>query len=405
VAEARRLPEGFLWATATAAHQVEGGNRNNDWWRWEQAPGHVRNGDKSGVACDHYHRFREDFALLREMRNNAHRLSIEWSRVEPREGEFDAGEIRHYREVVDELRQQGMAPMVTLFHFTSPLWFADRGGWEARGSPQLFVRFVRRIAGELGDAVAIWCTINEPNIYATQGWLFGNWPPGRRNDIRGVWRVLTNLRHAHEAAYSALKECTPDVPVGLAHNRYFLVAARRLQPVDQVAAGIGRTLMDRWPARRGRWSPTVAATSDYIGLNHYSGRLLRGVRQVNPPGFPISDFGDAVRSDWMRQALVDLKRFRKPVYVTESGIATTDDKWRQRFLQEYLDQVRGAIVQDGVDVRGYFYWTSMDNFEWAHGYTMKFGLIEVDRKTLERRPKPSAGLYGRMAAANAIVDS
>ena len=404
MAEVRRLPEGFLWATATAAHQVEGGNRNNDWWRWEQTPGHIRNGDKSGVACDHYHRFREDFAVLREMRNNAHRLSIEWSRVEPREGEFDAAEIRHYREVLGELRQQGIAPMVTLFHFTSPLWFAARGGWEARESPDLFVRFARRIAGELGDQVAMWCTINEPNIYATQGWLFGNWPPGRRNDIAGVWRVLANMRRAHEAAYTALKECTPDVPVGLAHNRYFLVGARRLHPLDQVAAGIGRALMDRWPAGRGRWQPTVGVTSDYIGLNHYSGRLLRGARQVNPPGFPVSDFGDAVRPDWMRRALRDLKRFEKPVYVTESGIATTDDSWRQRFLLEYLDQVRGAILEDGVDVRGYFYWTSMDNFEWAHGYTMKFGLIEVDRETLERRPKPSAQLYGRMAAANAIVD-
>jgi beta-glucosidase len=217
--------------------------------------------------------------------------------------------------------------------------------------------------------------------------------------------VLANLRRAHELAYATLKEVTPDVPAGLAHNRFFLLPLRRLNPIDQVAAGAGRMLMDRWPAGRGRSIRTVAASGDFIGLNHYSGRLLRGTRQVNPSGYEISDFGDAVRPDWIREALVDLKRFGRPVYVTESGLATADDAWRQRFLRDYLGEVHKAITEDGVDVRGYFYWTAMDNFEWAHGYRMKFGLIDVDRKTLERRPKPSAGVYARMAAANAIADA
>lgn len=404
MAEVQRFPEDFLWGTATAAHQVEGGNSNNDWWRWEHSPGHIADGDTSEVACDHWHRYKEDFALLRRMRNNAHRLSVEWSRVEPSEGQFDARAIRHYRDVLGELREQGMAPMVTLLHFTSPLWFAGRGGWAASGAPEAWLRFVRRAVEELGDLVALWCTINEPNIYATQGWMFGDWPPGHHNDIPRLLRVLANLHNAHEAAYRLIKELRPETPVGLAHNRYFLLPARVWNPVDWIAAKTGRGFMDHWPGRRGLMERTVAATSDYIGLNHYSGRLMRGMQQVNLSGYPVSDFGDAINPNWMREALVDLKRYGKPVYVTESGIATTDDAWRERFLRDYLSEIWKAIAEDGVDVRGYFHWTSMDNFEWAHGYRMKFGLIAVDRRTLERTPKPSAKLFGRFAAANALVE-
>ena len=410
--DGRSFPPGFLWATATAAHQVEGDNTNSDWWAFEQQPGRIAGGAVSGIADDHYNRYREDFALLRKLGNNAHRLSIEWSRIEPAEGRFDTRQLRHYRDVLGELREQGMAPMVTLHHFSNPLWFAARGGWAAAGADEAFLPFVRRVVEELGDLVAVWCTINEPNIYATQGWIFGAWPPGRRNDVLGVWRVLANLRRAHEAAYRIIKDRWPDAPAGLAHNKFWLVPARPRNPLDLAAVKAGRRIMDHWPVGRGRTQRTVAATSDFIGLNHYSGRLVRFdplrphaqfARQFNPPGYPVSDFGDAIKADWMREALLELMPFGKPVYVTESGIAAEDDSLRQRFLKDVLSEVSAAI-DEGVDVRGFFHWTSMDNFEWAHGYEMKFGLISVDRRTLERTPKPSAALYARIAQANAVVD-
>ena len=410
--DGRSFPPGFLWATATAAHQVEGGNTNNDWWEFEQQPGRIAGDAVSGIADDHYNRYREDFALLRSLRNNAHRLSIEWSRVEPSQGQFDTRQLRHYRDVLGELREQGMAPMVTLHHFSNPLWFAARGGWAVAGAHEAFLPFVRRVVDELGDLVALWCTINEPNIYATQGWIFGSWPPGRRNDVVGVWRVLGNLRSAHEAAYRIIKGRRPDAPVGLAHNKFWLVPARPGNPLDLAAVQAGRRMMDHWPVGQGRMQRTVAATSDFIGLNHYSGRLVRFdplsptsqfARQLNPPGYPVSDFGDAVKPDWMREALLELKPYGKPLYVTESGIAAADDSDRQRFLKDVLGEVRRAI-EEGADVRGFFHWTSLDNFEWAHGYEMKFGLISVDRRTLERTPKPSAGLFARIAQANALVD-
>jgi beta-glucosidase len=412
VTDRRSFPPGFLWATATAAHQVEGHNTNSDWWAFEQEPGRIAGGAKSGIAIDHYNRYREDFALLRKLRNNAHRLSIEWSRIEPTQGEFDSRQVRHYRDVLGELREQGMVPMLTLHHFSSPLWFAARGGWAAPGAHEAFLPFVRKVVEELGDLVGMWCTINEPNIYATQGWIFGAMPPGRHNDVRGLWRVLGNLRLAHEGAYRLIKKRWPDAPAGIAQNKFWLLPARPGNPLDRVAVQTGRRMMDFWPVGGGRMQRTVAGSGDYIGLNHYGGRLVQFdarrpraqfARQFNPPGYPVSDFGDAVKPDWMRDALLDLKEFGKPVYVTESGIAAEDDSMRQQFLKDYLAEVHQAIAE-GVDVRGFFHWTSMDNFEWGHAYRMKFGLIAVDRVTLERTPKPSAALFARMALANAVVE-
>ncbi|HEX6489567.1 MAG TPA: family 1 glycosylhydrolase [Candidatus Dormibacteraeota bacterium] len=410
MAPERSFPDGFLWGAATAAHQVEGGLSNNDWWRFEQEGG-IRDGGSAAVACDHYNRYREDFRDLRRLRHNCHRLSIEWSRVEPSPGEFDDRELRHYRDVLSELREQGMAPMVTLHHFTSPLWFTDRGGWAAGGAADAFLPFVRRVAAELGDLVAMWCTINEPNVYAVQGWLLGEFPPARRADLRGWHRVLGNLRQAHEAAYRELKVTTPHAPVGLAFNQWLLLPAHPRKRRDRAAARTGRLLADTWPGRGGRLEKITEASADYIGLNHYSGQLAAFdptrpgelfIRRFNPPGIPTSDFDWAIVPGWMRQVLDELKPRGLPVYITESGLATTDDELRQRFLLDVLEQVWLAITEDGVDVRGYFHWTSMDNFEWAQGYAMKFGLIEVDRATLARRPKPSAQLFARIAQSNSL---
>lgn len=398
---ARSFPPGFLWGCATAAHQVEGGNHNSDWWQFEQGGG-IHTGDSADPACDHYNRFRDDFRMLQQLHNNAHRLSIEWSRIEPAEGEFDQREIDHYREVLGALRDCGMVPMVTLHHFTSPGWFSSRGGWAAPGSADAWIDFVRRVARELGDLVGFWCTINEPNIYAYQGWLTGEFPPGHRLDLTGMYRVLRHLREAHERAYRELKKITPEVPVGLAQNKWLVFPSRPWNPLDRAVAGISQALLDRWPGRRGRMERVVEAPADYIGLNHYSGSLTGATfRDVPPNWLPKSDFGWAVQPQWMRVCLGELKPLGKPVYVTENGIAAQDDERRVRFLEDVLGQVWQAI-EDGVDVRGYFHWTSMDNFEWARGYSMRFGLIAVDLASQERTLKPSADLFSRIAQENSL---
>jgi beta-glucosidase len=406
---ADRFPDGFLWGTASAAYQVEGDNRNCDWWEFEQMPGHIANGDTSEIACDHYHRYREDFSLLREMSQNAHRLSIEWSRVEPSEGEFDSRQLRHYRDVLGDLLEQGMQPMVTLHHFTSPLWFTRKGGWRAAGSARAFLPFVHRVADELGDLVSMWCTINEPNIYAAQGWLTGEFPPGHHGEIATLYRVVVNMRRAHELAYAAIKRRWPDTPVGLSHHKFLFMPATSKRR-DRWAAQAAQLVMDRWPVGPGSLRRVVEATSDFVGIAHYHGQNCafdprrprdQFVRRFNVPGVPVTDMGWSADPGWMRSVLNELKGIGKPVYITENGLASSDDHRRQQYLVDVLANVLLAI-QDGVDVRGYFHWTNMDNFEWARGYQTHFGLIAVDRKTLERTIKPSGRLYARIAKANAL---
>jgi beta-glucosidase len=403
------FPDGFLWGTASAAHQVEGDNRNCDWWEFEQQPGRIANGDSSAVANDHYHRYREDFALLRELNQNAHRLSIEWSRIEPSPGEFDAQQIRHYRDVLGELREQGIQPMVTLHHFTSPSWFANKGGWSAKGSAHAFLPFVHRVIDELGDLVGLWCTINEPNLYAVNSWISGEFPPGHKGDLAAMYRVTSNLHKAHELAYGAIKRRWPDAPVGLSHHKLlFLPASEKRR--DHWAAQVSQLALDRWPVAPGILRRVVDSTCDYVGIAHYWGQMCafdpklpkeQFIRRFNVPGRPVTDMGLSTDPAWMRVVLNEAGKLGKPVYITENGVATHDDEWRCRYITETLSNVRLAIG-DGVDVRGYFHWTNTDNFEWSRGYNMHFGLIGVDRKSLERTIKPSGRIYGRIAASNSL---
>src|SRR5450756_178366 len=297
--EPGRFPDGFLWGTASAAHQVEGDNHNCDWWEFEQEPGRIANGDSSAIACDHYHRYREDFSLLRELSQGAHRLSVEWSRIEPSEGEFDSRQIRHYRDVLGELREQGMQPMVTLHHFTNPPWFIRKGGWTAAGSAHAFLPFVHRMADELGDLVTLWCTINEPNIYAANGWITGEFPPARRGDLASFYRVLANMRRAHELAYVAIKRRRPDSPVGLSHHKFLFLPASTKR-ADRLAARTAQLAIDRWPVAPGRLRRVVEATSDFIGIAHYHGQCCafdphrprdQFIRRFNVPGAPVTEMG------------------------------------------------------------------------------------------------------------------
>lgn len=404
----RTFPEGFLWGCATAAHQVEGGSTNNNWWRFEQQ-GRILTQESSLIANDEWHRYPEDFLLLRRLCNNAHRLSIEWSKVEPARGTFDRAAIDHYRDVLKDLRRLEMTPMVTLLHFTTPLWFEDRGGWEAPDAAEVWLPFVERVACELGDLVGLWCTINEPSIAAFMGWVAGEFPPGKVRNVPAWYRVLRNLRRAHETAYELLHRITPSARVGLAHNHWVLVP-ERLILADRLAAAFGSAVMERWPRSPWHWDLVVAAKSDWIGLNHYTGQLVRFdptnpaeamTRRRNPSGLPESEFGWALNPRWMGRALRELKPLRKPVYITESGLSTRDDSVRAAYLPQVLDQVWGAI-QEGVDVRGYFHWTAVDNFEWAHGYSQPFGLIAFDRRTQERTIKPSGELFATIARDNAL---
>jgi beta-glucosidase len=425
----RRFPAGFRWGAATSAHQVEGGNRWNDWWRFELQPGAIANGDASGAACRHYERFDQDFALAAADGHSAHRLSLEWSRIEPEPGRIDPDAVAHYHEVLDALRRRRLEPLVTLHHFTLPLWVADRGGWEARETLDRFAEFTRFCAREFGSQVDWWCTVNEPEVLAFRGWSEGVWPPGRRNDGLAV-AVMANLLEAHGRAYRILHEedrwdADGDgraVVAGFAKHCPQLEPARPWLPLDRLRAWFEDRVFNQAvleaplsgeihlsiPGARGvrRRVAELRDSLDYLGLNYYTRWKVRSTGptpHVAPPGAPLTDVGWEIYPRGLEEAAVRVGRLGRPVVVTENGFADAADAFRPRALVESLEHL-GRAIDRGAGVIGYYHWSLLDNFEWADGYHPRFGLYRVDFQSPERprHRTRSAEVFSRIARANAI---
>ncbi|MBM3269041.1 MAG: glycoside hydrolase family 1 protein [Candidatus Sericytochromatia bacterium] len=405
-----RFPTGFLWGAATAAHQVEGG-LDNDWARFEAQPGRIRHGHTSAAGVDHFHRYAEDFALAAGMGHNAHRLSIEWSRIEPRRGHWDAGAVAHYRDVLSALRRLGMEPVVTLHHFTNPRWVADQGGWESPRTAADFARFAAFAGACLGDLVRLWCSVNEANGLMYMAYLNEAWPPAKR-DPAAAWRVHRNMLAGHLRAYHALHEAYRahgrGVQVGVAHHFMIFDAARRWHPVDQASARAADWVCNR-AFLHSAWRRSAL---DFIGVNYYQRGLCRGFAKPHAaPGAPTSDLGWEIRPEGLYRSLRIAARYsrlpdgrRIPLYITENGL---DDRGRgeerARFIVRHL-QHAGRALADGLDVRGYLHWTLMDNFEWAEGYEPRFGLFRVDRAHgLARVPTLAVEVYREIARHNGLT--
>ncbi|CAN5534114.1 family 1 glycosylhydrolase [soil metagenome] len=388
----RSFPDGFLWATATAAHQIEGGNVGNDWWDWEHRPG-SGTAEPSGDACDSWHRWPDDVALVAELGLGAYRFSVEWSRIEPAEGEFSGAALGHYRRQCEALRAAGIEPIVTFHHFTTPRWVVEGGGWEEPGTAVRFARFCERTAGELGGSMARACTLNEPNIVAMVGWLAGRFPPGK-TDVEARRRVNRVLIDAHRRAVEAIRAAAPGVAVGLT-----------LSMTDYQAVDGGEAKRDQIRARMEDEFLAATAGDDFVGVQTYSrSRIGPSGGLPGEPGVPDLPMGyeywpQALEATIRRAAAVT----GLPVLVTENGIGTDDDDQRIAYVTAALEGVLRCLA-DRIDVRGYTYWSLLDNFEWAFGYAPRFGLASVDRSTFARTPKPSARWFAEVAAANAIVD-
>ena len=394
MSDERTFPDGFVWGTATAAHQIEGGNWNNDWWAWEHAPGSPC-AEPSGDACDSWHRWDRDVALVADLGLGSYRFSVEWSRIEPEPGEWSHAAVAHYRRLCEALLARGIEPTVTFHHFTTPRWVAARGGWEEPATAELFAAFCGRLAGELGDVVRRACTINEPNIVATVGWLLGLFPPGKINAALRA-RVNEVFVDAHRRAVDAIRSAAPGLPVGLtlSMTEYQAVDGGEEQ-VERMRAEIEDVFLD------------ATAGDDFLGVQTYS-RMRLGPGGVLGPeeGVPVLPMGYEY---WPRSLEACLRRAwdrtggQVPLVVTENGIGTDDDAQRIAYVHEALTGVLRALA-DGIDVRGYTYWSLLDNFEWAYGYGPRFGLVSVDRMTFERTPKPSAAWYAEVVRRNALVD-
>lgn len=417
-----RFPRDFRWGTATSAHQVEGHNAHNDWWVWEQQSGRIRNGDRSGLACDWWNHAERDFDLAAGYHQNAHRLSIEWSRVQPGPDRWDGEAVSRYREMLRGLRGLGIEPMVTLHHFTTPLWFAERGGWERDDAPALFLRFVERIVPALAEFTTLWCTVNEPVGWAISAYVTGVWPPGRRS-IRSGLRALTHLLRAHAGAYRIIHHVQPEAQVGFANYFRLFDPAKVDSPFDRLVARqlsrfVNGSFVDGAAAGRVRAFPWVtdvpeaAGTLDFVGVNYYTRDLVafdlrspaRGFgRNFARPGAPMSDLGyGEIFAEGLYRVLRMASGYGKPIFITENGLPDEDDDQRPAFIVDHLAQVWRAM-QDGVPVRGYYHWSLVDNFEWAAGWSLKFGLIGFDPAKQARTPRPSASVYAEICRTGGIT--
>lgn len=398
-----KFPSGFLWGTAISAHQVEGGNFN-DWTEWEKSAKRIQALKKagqnpqdyiSGQACDHYHRFEEDFDLAKNLNNNALRFSIEWSRLEPEPGKFNQKEIEHYRKVLLALRERDLEPFVTLWHWTNPWWLAAKGGWANKNVIDYFGRYTKIIVKELGDLINFWVTLNEPLIHLGAGYIIGYFPPQKRN-IFLAWPVFENLVKAHQRAYQIIHIHQSKAKVGVANLINYFEPAHPWSPLEKLMAGLAHYFWNH------RFLQKTKNYLDYIGLDYY-----QHDRIVFYPPFrknlneKVSDMGWEIYPEGIYHILKYLKSFHLPIYILENGLADREDKQRADYILDHLKWVHRAI-QEGVDVRGYFHWSLIDNFEWAFGFWPRFGLYQVDYQTMERIPRPSAQIYAKICQENSI---
>ncbi len=409
------FPNNFLWGTATSSHQVEGDCHENDWspdffvkyknkLSWcgqalEKIP-------PVNQACDHYERYAEDFAILKKINTNAYRLSLEWARLEPQEGQWDRGVLAHYRAMLLDLKSKNIKIFLTLHHFTNPGWLALKGGWTNPRAVKYFARYTRFVAEELGDLVDFWLTINEPGSYFFCGYSLGIWIPLQKKYFSGL-RVYWHLSRAHRRAYKIIHTTVQNkfhrsAAVGFANDVQSYVNYRKHSLWDQLSAALIYKI-----SNHGFYLLTGKKLHDFIAVNYYfpvrlnRRRIFFEQSTATNDGRRITDTNWLMHPHGLYEVLADLSDYRKPVYITENGIATDDDELRARFIHEHLEEVYYAS-QAGVDVRGYFYWSLLDNYEWAEGYRPKFGLVAVDPLTQERRLKDSAHSYAEIAKANGL---
>jgi beta-glucosidase len=416
------FPKDFQWGTVTAAHQVEGGNTNNDWWRWEQEEGHIKDGSSSQVACGWWENAEADLDRMAEMGQNTHRLSLEWSRIEPRQGQWDEAAIDRYRELLMGLRERGIEPMVTLHHFSNPQWFVDQGGWENRElALSRFPRYVEKAVRALGDLTELWCTFNEPNNYILMAWLWGRWPPGQ-SDFGKAMRVMYNILQSHAAAYHLIHELNATARVGLSSHFVIFDPADSRSWLDRKAAGWQDTMFNeatlmalsrgRLPLRTCRpFIRGVKDSFDWIGMNYYYRRRVAFDLHQNSAFFgrlivpegadePVEGMGETYAKGILRLAR-RLALLGRPIYVTENGVHDLTDDRRPRFLLTHVLQLWHAI-QFNLPIRGYYYHTLVDCFEWHDGYSLRFGLIKIDPESGKRTLRRSGELYAEVCHANAL---
>lgn len=423
MSEPRDFAASFAFGAATSAYQVEGGIEN-DWTSWERAG---RTKTRCGRAVDHWNRFEEDFDLLEAAGLTAYRLSVEWARIEPEPGRIDEAALERYRAILGSLARRGIRAMVTLHHFTHPAWFHVKTPWTTPASVGAFARFARRVGEALRGLVGWWCTLNEPMVFLLGGYADAQMPPGVR-DLDAFARAAANLLRAHAAARAALREVDPGAPIGFAHNGLALAPLRRWSLLDRVIShyaddlyndAVPRALVDGelelempFLLRRRERIEGGRGSLDFIGMNYYS-RIHVGAKLGAPwvqaryrdaSGRGVSDLGWEWYPEGFAGLLARMGRWGLPLYVTENGLADASGERRNRYLHEHL-RVLADALKAGADVRGYFHWSLLDNFEWLEGLGPRFGLFRVDFETLERTPTPTVAWIEQVARTGRLPEA
>ncbi len=408
-----KFPKNFLWGAATSSYQVEGNNKNADWWQWEKRTGKIQ----SGNACRHYELYEEDFDIARNLSHNAHRISIEWSRIEPKEGKFSHKELQHYLDVILALRRRNLEPVVTLHHFTNPAWFSKKGGWANLRSTKYFLRYSEFIVKALSKHVHYWITINEPTIYISHAYIFGVWPPQEKSLIKAA-QVEENLAFAHAQAYRLIHKIYKKFKllapaVSIAQNVMAFVPFAN-SPKNRVAAylrdkaynlGFIERVMHHNILRR--------KPLDFIGINYYS-RQMVSVKDFGIGSMAMdvcydkhhrvakNSLGWDIYPQGLLDILLELKTYDLPVMITENGICTANDNQRWKYIYDHLKYIHCAM-EEGVVVIGYLYWSLLDNFEWDKGFKPRFGLVDINYKTYKRRVRTSAKKFAKVCKTGILA--
>ncbi|NQT22407.1 MAG: glycoside hydrolase family 1 protein [Candidatus Omnitrophica bacterium] len=404
-----KFPDNFFWGAATSSYQVEGSNRLSDWWQWEEE-GKLKY--KSGLACRHYELYKEDFDLAKSLSHNAHRLSIEWSRIEPREGEFSSKEIAHYVDVVTALKERGIEPVITLHHFTNPAWFTDKGGWLHKKAPEYFLRYTEKIVEALCNKVRFWVTINEPMVYSYHAYVIGIWPPMKKS-ISNLEKIGNVFVKSHILAYRSI------------HNIYrknnlkppYVSVSKNMQCFEPIDCSFKNILAVKLRNKIFNFAVIEKMirekTLDFIGLNYYTRqvadvksfnryRLLTDICMKKTSDIKKNYLGWDVYPEGLYRLFLKLKKYNLPIFILENGICTTQDNERWEFIREHLKFIHKAI-SSGVKVIGYLYWSLLDNFEWHEGFSPRFGLIEVDYNTYKRTVRESAKKYSHVCKTGELA--
>jgi beta-glucosidase len=404
---------GFEFGTATASHQVEGGNTNNNWHAFEQLPNKIKNGDKSGKACDHFNLFPQDIKLMKdELKVHSYRFSIEWSRLQPKRGTWNTDAIKHYHNVIDELIKQNITPILTIHHFSNPIWFEEMGAFEKEENLTLFIEFGEAVFKEYSNNVKIWCTINEPNVYAYAGYLDGIFPPGKKEPRNLAFTVLKNMLHCHTTLYHKLKSMQngPQCKIGIVHNLHQFDPYNWWNPIDIVLAYVmdytyNELMLTYFKTgqfyinipgvgNESYFNSRAVGGNDFYGVNYYSHFCVKlNLQELTTKPFQLlvrpehqrwtTDFKYPVYGEGLYRILHRVMKV--PIWITENGCPDSKDEYlRENYIKRYLYSMSRAM-EEGVNVHGYMYWSFCDNFEWAEGFSQRFGLYEMDYKTQTRK--------------------